>query len=132
MKANGTVVYQRQHKRGLTIPQLSAIDLLATGKTNKETAELLSLSRTCITKWRIRARIFRPSISTWPTPGGNWRAMTRPARVTWMGGPWRSHPPTDLPSLRARALHSLPARASPSGRASCGERHVVRRLSGVE
>ena len=27
MKTNGTAVYQRQHKHGLTVPQLSAIDL---------------------------------------------------------------------------------------------------------
>jgi hypothetical protein len=43
MKANGTVVYQRQHSRGLTMPQLSAIDLLASGKTDKETTEFLNL-----------------------------------------------------------------------------------------
>jgi hypothetical protein len=35
------------------MPQLSAIDLLVSGKNDKETAELLGLSRTCITKWRL-------------------------------------------------------------------------------
>jgi hypothetical protein len=63
MKATGTVVYQRQHKRGLTMPQLNAIDLLASGKTDKETAELLSLSRTCITKWRLYSPTFQSALN---------------------------------------------------------------------
>jgi hypothetical protein len=63
MKANGTAVYQRQHKRGLTLPQLNAIDLLAAGKTDKETAELLNLSRTCITKWRLYDPIFQAALN---------------------------------------------------------------------
>src|SRR6516162_1193456 len=63
MKANGTAVYQRQHKRGLTMPQLNAIDLLASGKTDKETAELLSLSRTCITKWRLYSPTFQSALN---------------------------------------------------------------------
>jgi hypothetical protein len=63
MKANGTAVYQRQHKRGLTMPQLNAIDLLAAGKTDKETAELLNLSRTCITKWRLYDPVFQAALN---------------------------------------------------------------------
>src|SRR6516162_3182970 len=63
MKANGTVVYQRQHKGGLTMPQLSAIDLLASGKTDKETAELLSLSRTCVSKWRLYSPEFQAALN---------------------------------------------------------------------
>jgi hypothetical protein len=63
MKANGTVVYQRQHKRGLTMPQLNAIDLLASGKTDKETAELLKLSRTCVTKWRLYDPVFQATLN---------------------------------------------------------------------
>jgi hypothetical protein len=60
---NGTVVYQRQHKGGLTMPQLNAIDLLASGKTDKETAELLDLSRTCVTKWRLYSPIFQAALN---------------------------------------------------------------------
>ncbi len=63
MKNNGTVVYQRQHKGGLTMPQLNAIDLLAGGKTDKQTAELLNLSRTCITKWRLYDPIFQAALN---------------------------------------------------------------------
>lgn len=64
MNADGTVVYQRQHKRGLTLPQQNAIDLLASGKTDKETAELLNLSRTCITKWRLYDPVFQAALNT--------------------------------------------------------------------
>jgi hypothetical protein len=63
MKTNGTAVYQRQHKRGLTMPQLNAIDLLAAGKTDKETAELLGLSRTCVTKWRLYDPVFQAALN---------------------------------------------------------------------
>src|SRR5262245_24535399 len=63
MKANGTAVYQRQHKRGLTMHQLNAIDLLAAGKTDKETAELLGLSRTCVTKWRLYDPVFQAALT---------------------------------------------------------------------
>jgi hypothetical protein len=62
-KNNGTVVYQRQHKRGLTLPQLNAVDLLASGKTDKETAELLNLSRTCVTKWRLYDPSFQAALN---------------------------------------------------------------------
>jgi hypothetical protein len=34
MKSIGTPVYARQHKGGLTLPQQSAIDLLASGKND--------------------------------------------------------------------------------------------------
>jgi hypothetical protein len=63
MKANGTPVYARQHKRGLTLPQQSAIDLLAGGKTDTETAELLNLSRTCVTKWRLYDPVFQAALN---------------------------------------------------------------------
>src|SRR6516162_5854945 len=45
------------------MPQLSAIDLLASGKTDKETAELLGLSRTCITKWRLYSPEFQATLN---------------------------------------------------------------------
>jgi hypothetical protein len=61
--ANGTIVYQRQHSRGPTLPQLNAIDLLAAGKTDKETAELLNLSRTCVTKWRLYDPVFQAALN---------------------------------------------------------------------
>jgi hypothetical protein len=64
MKKNGTPIYARQHKRGLTLPQLTAVDLLASGKTDTETAELLSLSRTCVSKWRLYDPIFQAG--GWP------------------------------------------------------------------
>jgi hypothetical protein len=61
--AVGTPVYQRQHSRGLTLPQLNAVDLLAAGKTDKETAELLSLSRVCVTKWRLYDPAFQAALN---------------------------------------------------------------------
>jgi hypothetical protein len=45
------------------MPQLSAIDLLVSGKNDKETAELLNLSRTCITKWRLYDPVFQAALN---------------------------------------------------------------------
>jgi hypothetical protein len=63
MKTNGTPIYARQHKRGLTLPQLNAIDLLVAGKTDKETAELLNLARTTVTKWRLYDPVFQAALN---------------------------------------------------------------------
>jgi hypothetical protein len=60
---SGTPVYARQHSRGLTLPQLNAVDLLAAGKTDTETAALLGLSRTCVTKWRLYDPIFQAALN---------------------------------------------------------------------
>jgi hypothetical protein len=63
MKSNGTPVYTRQHKRGPTLSQMSAIDLLVSGKNDNETAELLSLSRTAVTKWRLYDPVFQAALN---------------------------------------------------------------------
>jgi hypothetical protein len=63
MRSNGTPVYDRQHRRGPTLPQLSAIDLLVSGKNDKETAELLGLSRTAVTKWRLYDPVFQATLN---------------------------------------------------------------------
>jgi hypothetical protein len=63
MKANGTVGSQRQPKRGLTMPQLDAIDLLAAGKTDKDTAQQLGLSRACVTKWCLYDPVFQAALN---------------------------------------------------------------------
>src|SRR5262245_4160830 len=63
MRSNGTPVYTRQHRRGPTLPQLSAIDLLVSGKNDKETAELLGLSRTAVTKWRLYDPVFQAALN---------------------------------------------------------------------
>ncbi|MEH7373293.1 hypothetical protein [Priestia megaterium] len=45
-----TKSYKREH--GLTMEQLNAIDLLITGKTDKEVADVVGVNRVTITKWR--------------------------------------------------------------------------------
>jgi hypothetical protein len=61
--ANGTPVYTRQHSRTPTLPQLSAIDLLAAGKTDQEAADLLQLHRTTVTKWRLYDPVFQAALN---------------------------------------------------------------------
>jgi hypothetical protein len=62
-RTNGTPVYARQHKGGLTLAQQSAIDLLASGKNDTETAEALDLSRTSVTKWRCYSPGFQAALN---------------------------------------------------------------------
>jgi hypothetical protein len=61
--AHGTPVYARQHSRTPTLPQLSAIDLLAAGKTDQEAADLLNLHRTTVTKWRLYDPVFQAALN---------------------------------------------------------------------
>jgi hypothetical protein len=62
-KANGTPVYARQHSRTPTLPQLNAIDLLAAGKTDTETAAALELHGTTVTKWRLYDPVFQAALN---------------------------------------------------------------------
>jgi hypothetical protein len=63
MKKPGTSVYARQHAQGLTLPQQSAVDLLASGKTDTEAAELLGLHRTTVSKWRAYDPVFQAALN---------------------------------------------------------------------
>jgi Homeodomain-like domain len=63
MKKGGTLVYARQHAHGLTLPQQSAVDLLASGKTDTEAAELLGLHRTTVSKWRAYDPAFQAALN---------------------------------------------------------------------
>jgi hypothetical protein len=60
---NGTPVYARQHTREPTLPQLNAIDLLVTGKTDTEAAAVLNLHRTTVTKWRLYDPVFQAELN---------------------------------------------------------------------
>jgi hypothetical protein len=60
---NSTPVYARQHSRTPTLPQLNAIDLLAAGKTDQKTADLLKLHRTTVTKWRLYDPVFQAALN---------------------------------------------------------------------
>jgi hypothetical protein len=60
---NGTPVYTRQHSGTPTLPQLNAIDLLVTGKTDTETAAALELHRTTVTKWRLYDPVFQAALN---------------------------------------------------------------------
>ncbi len=53
---------QRQHDRGLTLPQQNAVELLTTGKTDTATAEALGLARETVTRWRLYDPVFRAAL----------------------------------------------------------------------
>ncbi|VTU02246.1 Conserved domain protein OS=Carboxydothermus hydrogenoformans (strain Z-2901 / DSM 6008) GN=CHY_0839 PE=4 SV=1 [Gemmataceae bacterium] len=48
---------------GLTVAQQSAVDLLAAGKNDTETAAALNLSRVTVTRWRLYSPEFRAALT---------------------------------------------------------------------
>jgi hypothetical protein len=62
-KDNGTPVYARLHAHGLTLAQQNAVDLLVSGKNDTKTAELLRVSRTTVTKWRLYDPAFQAALN---------------------------------------------------------------------
>jgi hypothetical protein len=60
---NGTPSYARLHAGELTLPQQNAVDLLAGGKNDTETAAALSLSRVTVTRWRLYDPDFQAALN---------------------------------------------------------------------
>lgn len=75
-----TNAYARLHAHGLTLTQQSAVDLLAAGKNDTETADALKLSRVTVTRWRLYSLDFQAAIaerraSVWGAAADRLRAI---------------------------------------------------------
>jgi hypothetical protein len=65
MKAAPNVsTYARLNAHGLTLAQQSAVDLLAVGKNDTDTAEALDLNRVTVTRWRLYSPEFRAALAS--------------------------------------------------------------------
>jgi hypothetical protein len=53
----------RSNAHGLTLAQQSAVDLLAAGKNDTETADALKLNRVTVTRWRLYSPEFRAALA---------------------------------------------------------------------
>ncbi len=53
----------RSNVHGLTLAQQSAVDLLAAGKNDTETAAALNLNRVSVTRWRLYSPEFRAALA---------------------------------------------------------------------
>lgn len=53
----------RSNAHGLTLAQQSAVDLLAAGKNDTETADALKLNRVTVTRWRLYSPEFRGALA---------------------------------------------------------------------
>lgn len=51
------------HPHGLTLAQLNAVDLLAAGKNDTETADAIGLNRVTVTRWRLYSPEFRAALA---------------------------------------------------------------------
>jgi hypothetical protein len=63
MKNAKSSTRSRLHADGLTLAQQSAVDLLAAGHNDTETAELLKLNRVTVTRWRLYSPEFRAALA---------------------------------------------------------------------
>lgn len=68
------------HPHGLTLAQQSAVDLLAAGKNDTETADALKLNRVTVTRWRLYSPEFRAALadrraSVWGAAADQLRAL---------------------------------------------------------
>lgn len=55
--------YARSNAHGLTLMQQNAVDLLAAGQNDTETAEELNLNRVTVTRWRLYSPEFRAALA---------------------------------------------------------------------
>jgi len=55
--------YARSNAHGLTLTQQNAIDLLAAGKNDTDTAAVLELNRVTVTRWRLYSPGFRAALA---------------------------------------------------------------------
>lgn len=51
-------------RRGLTLKQENAIDMLVTGATNSEVAEAVGVNRVTVTRWRLYDPRFEAELNT--------------------------------------------------------------------
>jgi hypothetical protein len=58
-----TPCYTRLHRRGLTLPQQNAVDLLASGKNDTETAAAVGVNRVTVTRWRLYDPVFQAALN---------------------------------------------------------------------
>jgi hypothetical protein len=100
--SNGvTPVYARQHSRTPTLPQLNAIDLLATGQNDTAAAKALNLDRTTVTKWRLYDPVFQAALNRrraeiWSTGIDRLRSLIPKALDALADGLDCKHPPHRL------------------------------------
>ena len=80
MKNTKTSTRARSHADGLTLDQQSAVDLLAAGKNDTETAAALNLNRVTVTRWRLYSPEFRAALAVrradiWGAAGDRLRSL---------------------------------------------------------
>lgn len=72
--------YARSNAYGLTLTQQNAVDLLAAGKNDTDTAAALNLNRVTVTRWRLYFPAFRAALADqraaiWGTSADRLRAL---------------------------------------------------------
>jgi hypothetical protein len=115
-----TPVYARQRSRTPTLPQLNAIDLLASGKTDTEVAELLKLDRTTVSKWRLYDPVFQAALNrrreeVWGAAADRLRSLIPKALDALADGLESKHHPQRMKAAVELLRLASPANALPMG-----------------
>lgn len=106
---------RRQAKRGLTVEQLNAIDLLVTGVSDREVGEKVGVARQTINNWRLhhlgfQAQLNRQREEVWSFSKDRMRALVPKAldriEKTLEDDEDQSNSKVALEVLKAAGLHS--------------------------
>jgi hypothetical protein len=108
----------RSHADGLTLVQQNAVDLLAAGKNDTETAEFLKVTRVTVTRWRLYSPEFRAALAVrradiWGAAAARLRALI-PKAIDALAEAFDSAPAAERVELAFRLLKLIGPPPPPS------------------
>src|SRR5262249_25750987 len=100
--------YARSNAHGLTLTQQNAVDLLAAGKNDTETAEALNVNRVTVTRWRLYSPQFRAALADqraaiWGASADRLRALL-PKALDLLGAAIEEAEPSDRVTIALAVL----------------------------
>ena len=103
----------------LTPRQLAAVDLLAAGRNDTETAAAIGVNRVSVTRWRcygpqFRAELARRRSDIWGSAAARLQALI-PKAIDTLAAALENGPPEDRPALALTLLKLVPPPAAPVG-----------------
>jgi hypothetical protein len=106
------------HADGLTLTQQNAVDLLASGKNDVETAELLKINRVTVTRWRLYSPEFRAALAVrradiWGAAAARLQALI-PKAIDALAGAFDTAPASERVELALQLLKLIGPPSCPS------------------
>lgn len=106
-------------RRGLSVEQQNAIDLLVTGKTDLETAEAVDVHRTSVTRWRLYDPAFQAAfnarrLEVWGASADKLRSLVPKALDALTTAMEGGNVLAAVTIIKAAALDKLPPSSGPT------------------